>query len=88
VLVRSIETLLLLAQCVDLFGEKCFIVGFGLINRINIGRPFVEIDLVAFADAKILTLDFHGAAFSAQGQADLYHQDQMPVSSQPATIRV
>ena len=51
--VGRIEKLLLRAQLCDMLLEQLLICGLRVVDWLDVGRPFREVDVVAFAHAKV-----------------------------------
>ena len=52
----------------NVIAQKLPILIFRLVNGINLGRPFLEIDVVALRHAKIFGFDFHVDPFGHAGR--------------------
>ena len=57
--VRRIQQLLLRAERLDVLAQQVLVVLAGPVCRGHPGRPFLEIDLIAFAYPKLAGIDVH-----------------------------
>jgi hypothetical protein len=61
--VRGVVELLLGAQLLDVVLQQRLVLVLRFVDGIDLRRPFLEIDLVAFGHAKVLGVDFHLVPF-------------------------
>ena len=74
VAVGGIEQLLLRAEFRYVVGQQLLVVRFRFVDRPDPCRPFLEVDLVVFAHAKVFGIDFHvSPSLTLAGSSSAYN---------------
>ena len=81
--VGCVQKLLLLAELINGLRQKLLVVSLRFVNGIDHGWPFVQIDLVVFANTEVFGVDFHAATDPARPIIGVTIVKRKPSKGQP-----